>query len=168
MYRRYLLGHVDEATAYVVTDYPYGFKLRTSIRYWIETTKHGSRFVSQTLNPKTDRWNAPKKSTYAAHGAALFLDENGHVTWWGIGEGSSHEGVARFLREAPTAVTSELRGFILFRLKYSKAWAEGRMVLTVDGVARETSEKDRQRSEEEAQGWANCLQMLDSLACAAE
>lgn len=58
------LGVYDsEQNSLVIDDYPYGF-LRTQIRYWIETTNRGDRFVSQTLNPKTNKWNAPKKSTY--------------------------------------------------------------------------------------------------------
>lgn len=56
--------HNSEETALIVEDYPYGFK-RTKIRYWIETTKNGDRFISQTLNPKTNVWNKPKKSTYS-------------------------------------------------------------------------------------------------------
>ena len=60
-----LYGHTSEATAYVVADYPYGFRERTQIRYWLEhKPKKGWRFVSQTLNPKTSRWNKPKASTY--------------------------------------------------------------------------------------------------------
>lgn len=78
-----LHGHVSEDTAYLVDDYPYGFKLRTQIRYWIETTKHGDRMVSQTLNPKTGRWNKPKKTTYVKV-AALYLNDDGHVKWAGI------------------------------------------------------------------------------------
>ena len=35
-------GHTDEKTAYVVEDYPYGFRLRTTIRYWVETKKGAS------------------------------------------------------------------------------------------------------------------------------
>ena len=56
--------HNSEETALIVGNYPYGFK-RTKIRYWIETTKNGDRFVAQTLNPKTHEWNKPKKSTYS-------------------------------------------------------------------------------------------------------
>lgn len=59
-----LTGHVSEETSKLVEDYPYG-RQRTQIRYWIETVKgKGDRFCSQTLNPKTGRWNKPKKSTY--------------------------------------------------------------------------------------------------------
>jgi hypothetical protein len=67
-------GHTDEATAYVVDDYPYG-RSRTQIRYWIESVKNkGDRFCAQTLNPKTGRWNKPKKSTYSAV-LAMYLEE---------------------------------------------------------------------------------------------
>ena len=31
-----LKGHVSPATAYLVNDYPYGFRLRCQIRYWLE------------------------------------------------------------------------------------------------------------------------------------
>jgi hypothetical protein len=92
-----LVGHTDEATAYVVDDYPYGFRLRTKIRYWIETTKHGDRFVSQTLNPKVahEHWNKPKKSTYSLVGC-MFLDEEGHVTWTGLSNYSDEEAILAF------------------------------------------------------------------------
>jgi hypothetical protein len=84
-----LSGHVSPETAYVVEDYPYGFRLRCKIRYWIEyKAKKGFRFVSQTTNPKKagEVWNAPKASTYCRFGAALFLNEEGHVEWRGLGE----------------------------------------------------------------------------------
>ncbi len=48
-----LAGHVSPETAYVVSDYPYGFRLRCQIRYWLEySPTHGFRLVSQTTNPK--------------------------------------------------------------------------------------------------------------------
>ena len=53
-----------EDDPFVVDNYPYGFRLKTKMRYHIETTKRGQRLVSQTLNPKTKLWNKPKKSTY--------------------------------------------------------------------------------------------------------
>ena len=55
---RLLLGHVDADTAYVVDDYPYSYRLRCRIRYWIDAdTRRSShagwqRFVSQTTNPR--------------------------------------------------------------------------------------------------------------------
>lgn len=87
-----LSGHISPETAYVVADYPYGFRLRCSIRYWIEyKAKKGFRFVSQTSNPKAAGlvWNKPKASTYSMFGGAMFLDDNGHVQWEGLSEYSS-------------------------------------------------------------------------------
>jgi hypothetical protein len=44
-----LFGHTSPETAYVVEDYPYGFRLRCKIRYWLEfKAKKGFRLVSQT------------------------------------------------------------------------------------------------------------------------
>ena len=78
-----LTGHTSPDTAYVVADYPYGFRLRCSIRYWIETSAtHGQRVMSQTTNPKIAGrvvWNKPKASTYS-NLKVLYLDPaTGHV-----------------------------------------------------------------------------------------
>lgn len=81
--------HTSEETALVVADYPYSFRLRCKIRYWLETDpKKGARFCSQTTNPKVsvEVWNKPKKSTYSELGGAMFTDENGHVHWDGLSE----------------------------------------------------------------------------------
>ena len=81
-----LPGHTSEKTAYVVDDYPYGFRLRCKIRYWLEyKSGYGFRLCSQTTNPKlsTEFWNKPKKSTYSDLGV-MGLDEQAHVTWIGI------------------------------------------------------------------------------------
>lgn len=80
-----LTGHTSPETAYVVDDYPYGFRLRCKIRYWLEySPKKGFRFCSQTTNPKKagEVWNAPKKSTYTMLGV-MGTDDEGHVTWTG-------------------------------------------------------------------------------------
>jgi hypothetical protein len=76
-----LHGHTTPETAFVVDDYPYGFRLRTKIRYWLETKKgHGQRFVSQTLNPKTGQWNKPKSGTYEVIQVMTRNPDNGHVS----------------------------------------------------------------------------------------
>lgn len=78
---KYLYGYDSMENAYVVENYPWGFSLRTKIRYWVETNDKkngGQRFCSQTVNPKTGVWCAPKKGIY--HGVVImFLDENEHV-----------------------------------------------------------------------------------------
>lgn len=83
-----LSGHVSPETAYVVDDYPYGYKLRCKIRYWVETKKgFGMRFVSQTTNPKRgDMWNKPKPGNYYTF-ITLYLDEHDHVDWRSVSLG---------------------------------------------------------------------------------
>lgn len=72
--------HISEETAFIVDDYPYGFRLRCKIRYWLEWNKRGVRFCSQTSNPKRPGlvWNKPKKSTYSDL-EVLYLNEEGQV-----------------------------------------------------------------------------------------
>lgn len=84
-----LSNHTSLETAYLVDDYPYGFRLRCTIRYWLEYhPKRGFRFVSQTSNPKRPGlvWNKPKASTYCRFGGAMYLDDVGHVHWAGLTE----------------------------------------------------------------------------------
>lgn len=51
---------------FVVEDYPYGFTLRTQMRVYVEIRNgFGMRYVTQTLNPKTGKWNKPKAGTYS-------------------------------------------------------------------------------------------------------
>jgi hypothetical protein len=87
--KQILSGHTSAQTAYVVDDYPYGFRLRCKIRYWLEHhAKLGFRLASQTTNPRVagEVWNKPKASTYVKFGACMFLDSEGHVQWSGLGE----------------------------------------------------------------------------------
>ena len=83
--------------AVVVEDYPWGYKLRTKRKYWIETTKRGDRLCYQTLNPKTDKWCAVKKSTYSGI-MVLYENEDGHIKTIGLDpQWSGEEGLANFL-----------------------------------------------------------------------
>lgn len=83
-----LKGHTTPETAFVVADYPYGFRLRCSIRYWLEIhPKRGVRLMTQTTNPKRgNAWNKPKASTYARFGGAMFLDQDNRVQWAALTE----------------------------------------------------------------------------------
>ena len=105
-----------EAHPFNVADYPYGFNRRTQIRYYIETTKRGQRFVSQTLNPKSGNWNKPKKSTYSR---MLFIGldpETGHVKQLAIDAYSQEENTkaiaalssifSKFQQSQATAITA--------------------------------------------------------------
>ncbi len=103
----FLTGHTTPETAYVVEDYPYGFRLRCKIRYWLEfNAKHGFRFVSQTTDPRrsTEVWNKPKPSTYAFAPACMLLmdaNEKGirEVTWTAVRPydlGEFEDGLAKY------------------------------------------------------------------------
>jgi hypothetical protein len=89
-----LTGHTSEETALHVGDYPYGRRVRTTIRYWIETrVGMGDRFCSQTLNPKTGRWNKPKKSTYTGVGLMYREEDTGYVKWTGLSNYAQREDI---------------------------------------------------------------------------
>ena len=92
--KKYIYNAVDFDTAIEVNNYPWGFRLKTKVRYWIESNNKGDRFIKQTLNPKTDKWCNPKKSTYNAD-EVLYFDENGHVKVYGIGKNGVNEKVLK-------------------------------------------------------------------------
>lgn len=93
---KFLYEYLSKETAYVVTDYPWGFRLRTTIRYWIETKpSHGQRYASQTAHPKTGAWCAPKYSTYYDI-VLMYLDEKKHVKFTAIGGYDTDERLAEF------------------------------------------------------------------------
>lgn len=125
-----LKGHVSPETAFVVEDYPYGFRLRCKMRHWLEyAPKRGFRHVAQTSNPKASGlvWNKPKASTYFRFGAALYLDEKGHVQCSGLTEYTSGQGAAEWLKvfgeglpDVPEA-REYLERFIAAKLAYAAA-----------------------------------------------
>jgi len=97
--QKILKGHISPETAYVVDDYPYGFRLRCRIRYWLEyKPSRGFRFMSQTTNPKKagEAWNKPKASTYVTVAAVMTLTEDGHVDWHGLTDFSDAADAVRF------------------------------------------------------------------------
>lgn len=74
-----LTGHTSRDTAYEVKDYPYGYKLRTSIFYWIESKEgKGDRLCTQTINPINGKLNASKYSSYRTF-MYLNINEEGQV-----------------------------------------------------------------------------------------
>ena len=160
-----LYGHTNEATAYLVDDYPYGFRLRTKIRYWLEhKPKKGWRFVSQTMNPKTNRWNKPKASTYMDWGGAMFLDEKGHVHWDGVGPYSDEQKILAFVTTFPGADLRELRKVVPAKLRYLKGRISGELVMTINGVKQPMSEADVERTRREIEVWAEIGALFDHAA----
>lgn len=129
-----LYGHTSPETAFLITDYPYSWKLRCSIRYWLEwNVKKGVRFCSQTTNPKKGNvWNAVKKSTYVLLAACMFLDENGHCQWSSLSEYTDPDKFLDFLQNFPDIeLSKETKG----RLQY---WVSGKIAIcnvTIKGEA---------------------------------
>ena len=119
MTNKILSGHDSPDNAYVVDDYPYGYTLRTKIRYWVETSERfGQRFVSQTLKPGTDQWNRPKASTYTSF-VVLFIDDtNNHVHWAGWHPYNGPDALRRFIAEFGAGLdkVNQTRADILLRV----------------------------------------------------
>lgn len=133
-----LSGHVSPETAYLVNDYPYGFRLRCKIRYWLEYKPgKGMRFVSQTTNPKRPGivWNAPKASTYRAHGAVMLVNpENGHVGCTGLGDYDNIEVCVnwrnKYAQAMPEAAQIALKAWITAKLEYERRKVNGDISMT--------------------------------------
>jgi len=124
-----LSGHVSEDTAYVVDDYPYGFRLRCKIRYWLESNNKGVRFCSQTSNPKKGHaWNKPKYSTYSSQAGAMYLDNENHVQHAGLHEYMDTESCIAFRdtygEGVPADSVVRMNTFIDGKILYDKYRAE--------------------------------------------
>lgn len=109
--KKTLTGHVSPETAYVVDDYPYGFKLRCKARYWIEThPKRGQRVMFQTTNPKIEgreAWNKPKASTYAQLRVLVLDESNGHVETDSINWNATEAAINEFSARHAVALTGD-------------------------------------------------------------
>ena len=114
-YTETLTEHVSEESAFVVKNYPYGFHARTQIRYWIETTKHGQRFVSQTLNPKTDAWNKPKAGTYDEIKVMIRNPINGYISHERLDWNDNEEKIAAFEISHESALVLDDRALEVIR-----------------------------------------------------
>jgi hypothetical protein len=145
-----LSGHTSPETAYLVEDYPYGFRLRCQIRYWLEFKPgHGFRLVSQTSNPRRPGlvWNKPKASTYHVV-AVMVLDEDEHVTIDTLSAGgwSTDERIAAFETTHAAALTDDHRKAIRY-VRASNRMNEY-VTYTVgpsdDGAPRQTREEQRE------------------------
>lgn len=140
-----LYGHTSPETAYVVDDYPYGYRLRCSIRYWLEfSPRHGWRFCSQTSNPKRPGlvWNAPKRSTYVYVSACMYLNADGHVKWTGLGVYSSADAVAAFVATFPDAPMHNVRALAVANVNHQRRRVAGSSGLAMNGVPVPMSEDD--------------------------
>lgn len=137
-----LKNHVSPETAYVVMDYPYGFRLRCQIRYWLDVhAKRGVRFMAQTTNPKKPGlvWNKPKASTYALFGACMFLNSEGHVNYAGLTEYTNGAEAAawrdKYGAGVPFAARVRTEYWVKAKLTYDARIAEGESMVSAAAAA---------------------------------
>ena len=115
---KYIYNKDSFDNALEVSNYPWGFRLKTKRRTWIETNKtKGDRVCFSTLNPKTDKWCAVKKSTYNAVDV-LFIDENEHIKSIGIYKyGVNNEKIKDFLCKVDYEKLNELQKKQIIKLQ---------------------------------------------------
>lgn len=159
-----LYGHDSMANAYVVDDYPYGFRLRCKIRYWVEyAPKKGYRMVSQTTNPKIqgrEVWNKPKASPYMLLAGGIYLDSKDQVQFSGLGVYSSAADCAEFVEDFPKADFKLLKVWIYKKLEMLYALVTGKAHFTINDVKQETSDSDKGRYRAEAEIWSKLAKKL--------
>ncbi len=106
--------YIPTSEKVTVENYPYGFRLRTTLFDTIEfDAKKGYRHVTQTINPKTGKENKPKKDVYYSF-LIRYYDENNHIKTKGInlgGEIGINES-AKFISEIFDTLSIEEREFL--------------------------------------------------------
>lgn len=155
-----LKGHTSEETSYLVNDYPYGRKVRCRIRYWLESNNNGVRFVSQTENPKTLHWNAPKKSTYAKIDGHMYLDEKEYVQWACITEYSDAKDVLAYIQDF--GMNKALEHWVRMKIAYVSAMIDGTAYFRMNGVKRETTPAEIEDYKAELEVWKKALELKAS------
>lgn len=124
---KYFYEANSKENAHVVSDYPWGFTLKCQMSFWIETTKRGQRFVSQSINPKTNRECKPKKSTYSDIMILCeHVDDNGKTKtgYTSIDRYDSKERLEKFLATHGDKLTDDqtltIKGKLLAHEAYAK------------------------------------------------
>lgn len=73
------MNYIKTTEKVEVEDYPYGFRLRTTLYDTMEfNPKKGYRHTTQTIDPRNGRLNKPKSSTYAPL-KVRYYNEDGHI-----------------------------------------------------------------------------------------
>ena len=119
---KYLYNHTNKENSYLVEDYPWGFALRTQVRYWIESrATHGQRFCKQTMDPKTGKWCKAKKSTY--HEIVLLrLNDEGHVKQCTLSMWAKDEIINKMLEKHGDNLTDFQKRQAEMMLNYNKKY----------------------------------------------
>jgi hypothetical protein len=105
---KYLYNAISEDTAHIAENYPWGYTLKTSAKFWIETNKRGARSCQRTKNPKTGLWCKTKKSTYSPVMILAFDEDSKHHSFVGLGNYSSDlDQINRFKEEHGNNLSKE-------------------------------------------------------------
>lgn len=139
-----LKAAVSPETAVVTEDYPYGYRLRCKMRYWLEYRKgHGFRIASQTTNPKKpfEVWNKPKFSTYAKVSAVLYIDGDGHVQTAVLTEYSDLAEIKAFTEQHGEYLNSDARRSAWYYYQLKKVIADKEAELGVENIYNATPEQ---------------------------
>jgi hypothetical protein len=114
-----------------VDGYPYG-RLRATAFFSLEFKKgEGFRSVFQTINPKNNRLNAPKYSTYCPIMAMYRNEANGHVEydWIRMHGDEDINKAAAFMSEHFDLYTPEMiKGICVEMALYAKASAKATVI----------------------------------------
>jgi len=132
-----------------VENYPWGFRLKTKKRYWLETNKKGTRLISCTLNPKTNAWCKPKKSTYYKAGVLTtdFRGEQLFVSWRVLSDFSTDHDIKNFENEINIKkLPVEMQKNICALKAKNFAWKD----LKVEFVCNPTPEQAKELEEKDA------------------
>ena len=71
---KYVYNKNSFENAVEVSNYPWGFRLKTKRRTWIETDKNkGDRVCFRTLNPKTNKWCAVNRINNLTFNLSFFF-----------------------------------------------------------------------------------------------
>lgn len=158
-----IYGHTSQATAFMIDDYPYGRTLRCRRRVWLEShPTRGFRFVSQTEHPTKKVWNKPHTSTYIEIAAGLYLDEQGHVAWTGVGSYTEPAKALEFVQTfgAKCEGASRLIDWASKKAIIASKFASGQLFMTMNGIRQERSEDQKSDDRKESETWGKVAAML--------
>lgn len=155
------LYNYSEQNPYLIDDYPYGFKLRCKIRFWVEySPKKGFRFCSQTENPKNGMWNKPKKSTYTLIAMNMYLDEENHIQHRIVSEYSSASDVLQFVKDFPETDKTELLPWCMLKVAYLRKCISGETFFTINGEKKPWTDIETEEHRKDEAMYMEALKLL--------
>lgn len=116
------LTFIPTAEKVTVDNYPYGFTLKTTLYDFMEfNPKKGYRHVTQTINPKTNRLNNPKKGTYYTF-LLRYKNEDNHIKVKSIDFNTYFHNMnepAKKVAEIWEILTDEEKEYLISNYKYN-------------------------------------------------